>query len=201
MGRVIQVEDALGGITSYTFDPNGWVASMTLPGGSIGAEYERNSLSQLTKIIDPNLKEWLYAYDPQGRRTFSTDPLGRTTTYTYDSRNRVGSFQFPNGIGDLSVTYSGTGHATKRMYFGIDDIEAERVQREVDGEYCVFLRVGGTLHEVSDPLTAYLSQFLNVVRGRGEMPVSFERSGRILLDGLRLMNATREGNQATKVER
>lgn len=129
MGRIVGVQDALGKVTTYTFDDNGWLASMMLPGGSPRAEYHRNALSLITKIIDPSSREWMYAYDPQGRRTSATDPLNRTTTYTYDERNRLKKVLFPDAIGNLSIQYNGTGHAEQRAYsdgtilsYGYDDL-------------------------------------------------------------------------------
>ncbi len=129
MGRVIAVRDPTGRVTDYSFDANGWVASITLPGGGSRALFERNGLSELTKITDAGDNEWLFTYDPQGRLIGSSDPLGRTTTRTYDNRNRADKITFPEGMGSFTVAYNGTGHATERAYsddttytYGHDDL-------------------------------------------------------------------------------
>jgi predicted dehydrogenase len=100
-------------------------------------------------------------------------------------------FAFRAGPLEVDLCLEEHPAATKRMHFTLDDVEVERVQEDVDGEYRVFLRVGPDLHEVEDPFRVYLREVLEAVRGRGALPVSFDASGRILLDGLRLIDATR----------
>jgi RHS repeat-associated protein len=116
LGRVVAVRDGLGQITNYSFDANGWLAGMSLGAGTVTASYERNGRSLLKRITDANGNDWRFAYDPQGRMTSRTDALNRVTTYSYDNRNRISTVQFPDGIGSLTMTYNGTGHATQRAY-------------------------------------------------------------------------------------
>lgn len=83
--------------------------------------------------------------------------------------------------------------AARAMTLAFDDVVAERVQGEVDGEYRLALDVAGVRHPVEDPLRTWIGRFLDAVRGRDRLPSGFDASARILLDSLAILEAARTG--------
>ena len=61
---------------------------------------------------DPNGQPWSLGYDVSGRLTSFTDPLARTTAYSYDSRDRL--IQANTPVGALSYAYDAAGRLTSR---------------------------------------------------------------------------------------
>lgn len=72
-GNLTSVTDPRGGVTTHTYDDAGFLKSIVSPLGNVDgcncADQYRTS----------------YGYDPDGNRTSTTDPLGNTTTTGYDA--------------------------------------------------------------------------------------------------------------------
>jgi RHS repeat-associated protein len=88
LGNVLSATDALGRITSYTYDSSSDVASVTQPAVSAGT---------------PTTS---YTYNSFGEVLTATDPLGNVTTNAYDSHGNLLSVTaaVPNSGGAASVT-------------------------------------------------------------------------------------------------
>lgn len=110
MGRINTATDQLGNVTIYDYDNCGLLSGIDLPGGTIGTSYTRNELGQVTVLTDPNGNFWQRAYDNSGRLTSRTDPLSRTTSVSYDNRNRPQVTTFPAGMGTQTNTYDPAGN-------------------------------------------------------------------------------------------
>jgi RHS repeat-associated protein len=88
----------------YVYDGNGNVIGRTetkrVGGADVVQQYifTYDPLNRPTRIVNYDGKQVRYAYDLQGNRKSITDPDNRTTTYTFDARNRVAT----------AVTESGT---------------------------------------------------------------------------------------------
>ena len=77
-GNLTSIQDAMTptpGITSFTYDANGNVLSVT----------------------NPNLHTWSYAYDQKDRLTTTTDPLGHQTSISYDATGNIAEITDANG--------------------------------------------------------------------------------------------------------
>jgi RHS repeat-associated protein len=104
VGLKTSFTDALGNVTSYTYDAAGRMASQTDARSNL-TRYEYNERGLLVKMINADNSFQLHAYDDFGNRTLtvnelgnswkrlfdefkrmtsSTDPLNRTTAYSYD---------------------------------------------------------------------------------------------------------------------
>ena len=88
-GNVETATDFLNRTTTHSYDVNNRLLTKTLPGGA-GTR--------------------TFTYTATGRRLTAVDPRG-TTTYGYDSRDRLTSISQP-GAGTLSYTYDGNGGRT-----------------------------------------------------------------------------------------
>jgi len=64
--QLLSLRDELGGVTSFSYDPNGKLLSQT------------NPLGQTTR----------YEYDVQGNLVKAIDPAGAVTTLTYDEAHQ-----------------------------------------------------------------------------------------------------------------
>jgi RHS repeat-associated protein len=85
------VTDPDGKKTADFYDGNGLRTKVTQGYGTTSAvswdyEYDLDTLG-ITKITDPNLNEWRAGYDSAGNRISTQDPLGRTTSATFNAWN------------------------------------------------------------------------------------------------------------------
>jgi RHS repeat-associated protein len=86
------VHDPLNRETTYAYDTNGNITSITRLAGTSGAvttslAYDPN-FSQLTSITDPPSHIWTFGRDGHGNLTSITDPLSHSVILTYDTEGR-----------------------------------------------------------------------------------------------------------------
>jgi RHS repeat-associated protein len=92
--RVVEVIDALGHSTTYGYDENGNLISVTSPNRqAVGTPESGANCAGATgdgddddsdTVIDDGCPSTIYEYDELNRPVATTDALGRTTTYAYD---------------------------------------------------------------------------------------------------------------------
>jgi RHS repeat-associated protein len=88
LGKLKQVTDAAGGITSYLYDPYGNLTRTTDPAGNqIHVSYDR--LGRKQQLADPDLGTWTYHVDPLGQTWRQVDAKGQKTDYTHDELGRL----------------------------------------------------------------------------------------------------------------
>jgi RHS repeat-associated protein len=115
LDRLISATDPLHRTTSYGYDNAGNRTSLTDPSGRT-TNFGYDQANQLTDITysDGKTPNVSYRYDANGRRTSMADGTG-TTTYTYDSLNRV--TKSTNGAGDtVAYDYDLAGQLTSLTY-------------------------------------------------------------------------------------
>ncbi len=106
LGRQTEISDPLGNTTSYGYDAAGNRISMTAADG-VATRYEYDGLNRLTAVVEnyrpgfnadheTNVRTE-YAYDPVGNRLSIRDGNGHTTSFGYDSLNRLTSESDPLG--------------------------------------------------------------------------------------------------------
>jgi RHS repeat-associated protein len=137
-GRATSQEDAAGLTTTFAytgdnFGPVGGTTTITDPHGNVRVElYANGFLAQVIKAYGTSLQgTWSYQYDPltygqtqitdpngnvttntydtHGHVLTSTDPMGATTTYTYNGLEEITSVQTPLGETSLK-TYDASGN-------------------------------------------------------------------------------------------
>jgi RHS repeat-associated protein len=127
VGDLLQQIDGLNHTNTYTYDALGHRTKETMPGtqaqmfgydavgnlirqtnfNSIVITNQYDALNRLTNKASVNGYKITFAYSPTGQRTNMTDASG-TTSYTYDSRDRLLTKTTPEGT--LTYTYDGFGN-------------------------------------------------------------------------------------------
>lgn len=83
-----RIINALGNITTMTYNDQGKVASLTNSEGET-TSYTYNSQGRFASITDPLGHATRFEYDDQGNRIKTMDALGRYTQKRYDAANRL----------------------------------------------------------------------------------------------------------------
>ena len=129
VGNLLQQIDGLNRTNLYTYDALGRRTKETQPGlqaqtfgydavgnlirqtnfNSVIITNQYDALNRITNKISVNGYKITFAYSPTGQRTNMTDASG-TTSYTYDSRDRLLTKTTPEGT--LTYTYDGFGNQT-----------------------------------------------------------------------------------------
>ncbi|MES2598702.1 MAG: fibro-slime domain-containing protein [Verrucomicrobiota bacterium] len=139
-GRVVAVIDAQGNRISQSFDPANFTGTRTDARGNITTLVynERGSLleerkpeggitryeyadaanpDKETAVVDPLGRRITSTYDSRGNKTAEVDALGATTSYVYNSLNKITSFQRRSADGTIqlseSATYDAAGSLTR----------------------------------------------------------------------------------------
>jgi RHS repeat-associated protein len=103
--------------TSYTYEPDGQLATVTDPDGNT-TSYGYDSAGDLTSVTDPDGNETIYTYDADGYRLTMVAPKGNvagadaadyTTTYTPDALGRDTEVEDPDG-NNTETGYDGDGN-------------------------------------------------------------------------------------------
>ncbi|WP_041245337.1 phospholipase A2 [Geotalea uraniireducens] len=137
-GNLITVTNPDSGQWSYTYDPAGFLLTKADPGGNVvtyvyddthrvisGTDPEGRSrdldyaasvpgsdTAKTTTFKEKDGGEWQYTYDTSaGTLTSKTDPLGNTTSFTYDSRKKMLTKTEPV-IGTTTYSYDANDYMT-----------------------------------------------------------------------------------------
>jgi YD repeat-containing protein len=101
-GNMASRTDALGRVTSYTYDSLGNKLTTTLPLPSAGASaaaatttYQYDAFGHLTQTAAPLGRTTSSTYDANGNKTTDTDARGNVTSYQYDALNRLTTTTYP----------------------------------------------------------------------------------------------------------
>lgn len=119
-GNRISETDAAGNVTTYTYDGNGHETARS---------YQRTTAAgipetiTLTRVVDSEgrvIEEsdalggiTRTSYNSAGKPTQVTDPLGRTTYFSYDAQARLIATRYPDGTGE-SIAYDANGNEVER---------------------------------------------------------------------------------------
>ena len=103
--------DGNGRITTYAYNADGWVISLTDPLGN-KTRWEYDAAGNTTKEIDQRGEFRTWTYDAAGQVDVYTDKLGRTKTYTYFDNGLVQSETWGDGgtVNVVNYTYNGNGN-------------------------------------------------------------------------------------------
>jgi RHS repeat-associated protein len=103
-GRVVDQLDAVGGHTTFTWDPLAQIATVTTPDGKIWKDLYDNGV--LVKWIDGSTNETFDALDANLGLTSVTSPTGDTTTMTRDANGNVLTETAPTSLGGGQKTFT-----------------------------------------------------------------------------------------------
>ncbi len=128
-GRLVFVISE-GKVTSYTYDANGNRASVVYPDGKTKETYQYYKDNRLKKLTNTKadgsvMDEYSYTYDAAHNQTSKTETikgiLKGTTSYTYDSLNRLAEVLEPKKTTETS------GKRTKYTYDAAGNRETEQI--------------------------------------------------------------------------
>jgi RHS repeat-associated protein len=116
-GRAFEVNRATG-VTKIA-DPNGNAATFTAGGishtGGSSITFERDGQNRITRIVDPEGADLVYAYDAAGDLTSFTDRTDAETTYTYEGNHYLREIHDPLGRTPIRNEYGPDGRLTKHV--------------------------------------------------------------------------------------
>ena len=87
-GRPLQMADANGTVTAFTYSNRGWLTAQVVTPASGAAQttsYNYDAAGQLAKVALPDGSSVSLTYDAAHRMTGATDSLGNSITYTLDA--------------------------------------------------------------------------------------------------------------------
>jgi RHS repeat-associated protein len=119
-GNQLSTSDATTAQAKVTYNADGTVATSTDPGnGTNSTTYSYNTTThQLTGVTPPTgttLGARSFTYDPFGRLGTSTSGRGITTTYGYDSLDRVTSVTYSDSTPSVTYGYDAAGRMHTRV--------------------------------------------------------------------------------------
>lgn len=124
--NLIAITDALGYVTTMTYDSAGNMLTRTAPDPlSYEEEWTYNPDNTLASYTDARGKTTTYGYDLDGQLTDVTDPLSNTTSYTYTALGQLDTTTTAEGRitdndydvdGNLTSVTSPGGHETTYTY-------------------------------------------------------------------------------------
>lgn len=113
-GLVLTAKDPSGVVTTTTYSHSINVASVSTPlNGSTTrvVTYQHANAAHpgdVTKVIDPRNKQWVYGYDSYGDVASVTDPAGNQSTTSYDLIGRPVTGVAPKGVAGTPSDYRST---------------------------------------------------------------------------------------------
>lgn len=97
-GRITQIKDPSGNVYGYSYDANGNLASVSLPGQSTPIQYTYDSNHLLLSVKNASgTTAATVTYDSSGRLASITDAAGDTTAYSYDLTTNTTTVTAPDG--------------------------------------------------------------------------------------------------------
>jgi RHS repeat-associated protein len=128
LSAISSIVDALGHVTSFTYDKNNDVTSIVDASGHI-SNFSFDPLGNLLSYTDPLGNTAAFTYNSFSEPLTMTTPRGNTTHLTYDTNGNVISVQDPqanktvlayDGTGDLLSVTDARGNTTSLSYTGCD---------------------------------------------------------------------------------
>lgn len=115
-GRVATAQDTNGVVTTLTYKPRGWLASLSVAGATTSFAY--TPFGAIETTTDPDGVVVTYSYDDAHRLIKITDGAGNFIQYTLDaSGNRTAENIYPAGgttpVHSLARTFNTLGRLTK----------------------------------------------------------------------------------------
>jgi RHS repeat-associated protein len=156
--------DTEAATTTFTYDENGNLDSISDPEGNQTLFLEYDSSGNLLELQDPRGHEWTFEYDDLGRLKSQSDPLNQITSYEYDSANNrtavinalLKRFEFEyddhNNLIKAIDPYQKfitTEHNTDNLPTQVTDQEGKSSEADYDNEGRIIRSIDGAGNEIA----------------------------------------------------
>ena len=104
-GRPLQMTDANGMVTTFTYAPRGWLTAQVVTpanGAAQTTSYSYDAVGQLTKVALPDGSSVSFTYDAAHRMTGAADSVGNSITYALDAMGNRTQEQAKDPSGNLA---------------------------------------------------------------------------------------------------
>ena len=121
--RPLTFENANNIETTLVYDVMGRLSSSTRASGTASAittSYAYDDNGSVTSITDPSGTVYVYAYDNAHRLTTITDDLGNTITYTYDDADNITKQEYKDTGATLTYSHSYVYDELSRIMESVD---------------------------------------------------------------------------------
>jgi RHS repeat-associated protein len=133
-GKLTSVTASDGRVVTYSYDMNGFLAGVVLP-GSLGWSYTNDTAGRVSLVEDPTGVDVVsLVYDGAGRVSSQTTASGAHSTFSYDlPRSKVDvtdvaasrtSTYYYDGLGRLTSVKDPNGEVVERAYDSFDELTA-----------------------------------------------------------------------------
>jgi YD repeat-containing protein len=112
--RLESVRDALGSTTRYLYDSKNLLSRIDAPGSGGDRSFSYHDTHLLATETHNETGTTQFWYDAAGRRT-RRSRNGESTSYSYDSIDRLTRIDHPTGTGDVSYSYDNAGNRTRML--------------------------------------------------------------------------------------
>lgn len=103
LGRLISQSDGSGATTTYTYDNQGNLTSISYPNSDpLRVTYTYNAANQMTSETDWQGNKFIFSYDKSGNLISQSYPNSVDATYTYNALNQISSIQDASGSNILA---------------------------------------------------------------------------------------------------
>ncbi|MDQ3803119.1 MAG: hypothetical protein M3416_04620, partial [Acidobacteriota bacterium] len=118
-GDLTKETNALGHVSTYTYDANSNLKSRTVTRTNAAGQaealttvYEYDRLDRLVKTVNPDGTTVQHEYNREGQRSANIDQAGRRTTFEYNEMGRHVRSTYPDGTKE-EMAYDAEGRRTK----------------------------------------------------------------------------------------
>ncbi|HEX4932900.1 MAG TPA: RHS repeat-associated core domain-containing protein, partial [Gemmatimonadaceae bacterium] len=197
LNQVTKVIDALAGETTFTYDGNGNLLTLTDARGHTTA-WTYDPMDRVATRTDPLLRQESFTYDLHGNLATWTDRKGQVTTYAYDALDRPTFAGFgttgapPTYQSTIATTYDdgdrptqivdSTGGTIARSYDLLDRLTSETTPEGVIGYTYDAADRRATMTVAGQPAISYTydnaGRFTGLTQGGASVGIAYDAADR-----------------------
>ncbi|HKP95220.1 MAG TPA: DUF6531 domain-containing protein [Fibrobacteria bacterium] len=181
-GKLLSETDPLGRVTRHEYDPRGNLLKSFGPDNKLQMEYVFDGQGNLASEKDALGRQTTHVYDALGRKTMTTDALGRTRKFAYDAQGNLTEETDARGNtttntydadGKLLTSEDALGNVATHYYDATGRVIQDKDKRNASTFYKFDLNGNKTVDSLPDGTVRR-----KTYDGRGKMSQSTDEVGR-----------------------